>query len=175
MDSEKIILTKDMIRVLASERRVKILKELAQRRMTTSELSRELNIAKSTVHEHLVLLTSVDLIVPVPDEHQWKYYEITRKGESLLLPENTVTVTILLTSVGFLFMAVSFATLVIAWISRTHETIQAPIHGAGYASYAGPDLFSAGIGVILFLIGILIFIRLFRFRAFINADEGTSL
>lgn len=88
--------------------------------MTTSELSRDLKIAKSTVHEHLVLLTSVDLIIPVPDEHQWKYYEITRKGgENLIQPENTITVTILLTSAGFIFMALSFATLIITWLSWT--------------------------------------------------------
>jgi len=100
MDSEKIILTKDIFRVLASERRVTILKKLAQRRMTTSELSRELKIAKSTVHEHLVLMTTADLISPVPDEHQWKYYEITRKGENLLLPENSMRIIILLSSIG---------------------------------------------------------------------------
>ncbi len=66
MDPDRILLTGDIIRILASETRIKILKKLAERRMTTSELSRDLKIAKSTVHEHLVLLTSVDLIIPRP-------------------------------------------------------------------------------------------------------------
>jgi DNA-binding transcriptional ArsR family regulator len=161
----------DIIRILASETRIKILKKLAERRMTTSELSRDLKIAKSTVHEHLVLLTSVDLIIPVPDEHQWKYYEITRKGENLIQPENTITVTILLTSAGFIFMALSFATLIITWLSWTHKTIMTPCHGGGYAGDAVFDFFSAGIGIILLFAGILVFILLFRVRAAIKSDE----
>ena len=171
MDPDRILLTGDIIRILASETRIKILKKLAERRMTTSELSRDLKIAKSTVHEHLVLLTSVDLIIPVPDEHQWKYYEITRKGENLIQPENTITVTILLTSAGFIFMALSFATLIITWLSWTHKTIMTPCHGGGYAGDAVFDFFSAGIGIILLFAGILVFILLFRVRAAIKSDE----
>ena len=173
MDSEKIILTKEIFRVLASETRVTILKKLAQRRMTISELSRELKKAKSTVHEHLVLMTTAGLIIPVPDEHQWKYYEITRKGTNLLLPENSVPITILLSLMGFLFLAGALAAFVFAWLSIRHEAVSVPIHGAGYTGYSGPDLFSAGIGILLLITGILIFIRLFRIRASFNADKGT--
>jgi DNA-binding transcriptional ArsR family regulator len=171
MDSEKIILTKEIFRVLASETRVTILKKLAQRRMTISELSRELKIAKSTVHEHLALMTTAGLILPAPDEHQWKYYEITHKGESLLLPENSMTIIILLSSVGFLFMAGSLAAFVIAWILRTPEAIQTPVHGAGYAGPATPDLYSIGIAILLLIAAVLVFIRSFRLRATINTED----
>jgi len=71
-------------------------------------------------------------------------------------------------------MVGSLAAFVVAWFSCTHEAIRTPVYGAGYARYAGPDLFSAGIGILLLLTGIWIFIRLFRIRTFINADEGIS-
>ena len=173
MDSEKIILTKEIFRVLASETRVTLLKKLYQRRMTVSELSRELKIAKSTVHEHLALMTTTGLIIPVPDDHQWKYYEITRKGTNLLLPENSVPITILLSSLGSLSLVGSLAAFVVVWLSRSHEVVSVPIHGAGYTGYSGLDLVPVGIGILLLITGILIFIRLFRVRASFNADEGT--
>ena len=171
MDSDKIILTKDIIRVLSSETRIKILKKVAERRMTISELSRDLNIAKSTVHEHLALLTAVDFIIPVSDGHQWKYYEITSKGKSLLTPEGTITVTILLTSAGFLFVILAFAFFVTSWLSWTHQTIKAPVYGAGYSGHTYFDLFPVGIGIVMLFVGVLFFIRLFRLRASIKKRD----
>lgn len=174
MISEKIILTKDLFRVLSSDTRITILKKLANRRMTISELSRDLKIAKSTVHEHLVLLTAVGLTTPAPDEHQWKYYEITRNGTNLLLPENSIPITILLSSIGFILLAGSLAAFVVALILRGHEAVSIPVHGAGHLGYSGPDLLLAVIGILLFAAGIVIFIRLLRIRASFTRDSHSE-
>ena len=88
MISEKIILTKDLFRVLSSDTRITILKKLANRRMTISELSRDLKIAKSTVHEHLVLLTAVGLTTPAPDEHQWKFHWLLWRQHLFHVPQD---------------------------------------------------------------------------------------
>lgn len=173
MDSEKIILTKEIFRVLASETRITLLKKLAQRRMTISELSRELNLAKSTVHEHLLMMTAAGLIAPVPDDHTWKYYEITRKGENLLMPENSATVVFLLSSTIFLCIVGAVAAFVMAWISRSREISQVPVHGAGLSGNSTPEILFAVIGVILFTVAILILIRLYKVRAAIRSEGKT--
>ncbi|MEN6396257.1 MAG: winged helix-turn-helix domain-containing protein [Methanoregula sp.] len=174
MDSEKIILTKELFRVLSSETRITILKKLAQRRMTISELSRELKIAKSTVHEHLALMSGAGLIVSVPDEHEWKYYEITRNGENLLAPENSIPIAILLTTTGLFFLAGSITAFVVAWLSMTPPPVSTPIHGGGYPGYLYPDLLSTSIGILFLIAGILVFIRLFKIRTSFKTESQQS-
>lgn len=174
MDSEKIILTKELFRVLSSDTRIKILKKLAQRRRTISELSRELKIAKSTVHEHLTLMTGAGLITSVPDEHEWKYYEITQNGANLLAPENSIPISILLTTTGFLFLVGSITAFFVAWFSVKQPPVSTPIHGGGYPGYLYPDLLSTSIGILLLIAGILVLIRLFRIRTSFKADSIQS-
>jgi len=174
MDSEKIILTKELFRVLSSDTRITILKKLAQRRRTISELSRELKIAKSTVHEHLALMSGAGLIVSVPDKHEWKYYEITRNGVNLLAPENSIPISILLTTTGFLFLAGSITAFVVAWFPMTQPPVPTPMHGGGYPGYLYPDLLPTCIGILLLIAGILVLIRLFRIRTSLKADSLQS-
>jgi DNA-binding transcriptional ArsR family regulator len=174
MDSEKIILTKELFRVLSSNTRITILKKIAQRRRTISELSRELKIAKSTVHEHLVRMTEAGLIVSVPDEHEWKYYEITRNGANLLAPENSIPISILLTTIGFVFLAGSITAFVVAWFSIRQSFISTPMHGGGYPGYSGQYLLATSIGILLLIAGILILIRLFRFRTSLTVNSIQS-
>jgi DNA-binding transcriptional ArsR family regulator len=123
MDSDKIILTKELFWVLSSDTRITILKKLARQRMTISELSRELKIAKSTVHEHLALMTGAGLIVSVPDERDWKYYEITRNGANLLAPENSIPISILSTTIDSFFWPDPLLHLSSPWFSMKQPPI----------------------------------------------------
>jgi DNA-binding transcriptional ArsR family regulator len=174
MDSDKIILTKELFWVLSSDTRITILKKLAHQRMTISELSRELKVAKSTVHEHLALMTGAGLIVSVPDEHEWKYYEITRNGANLLAPENSIPISILLTTIGFLFLAGSITAFVVAWFSMKQPPISTPMHGGGHPGYLFPDILSISIGILLLIAGILVLARLFRIRSSFKVDSFQS-
>jgi DNA-binding transcriptional ArsR family regulator len=79
-------ITRESLKAIMCDTRLKILKSLSQRRKTLSELSRELGLAFSTMKEHLDKLVEVGLIVKVDDGHKWKYYELTPTGQKLLSP-----------------------------------------------------------------------------------------
>ena len=58
----KITLDAETFKALASSTRLTVLRALDERRKTLTELARDLELNKATVHEHLQLLTAADLI-----------------------------------------------------------------------------------------------------------------
>ena len=96
--SEKVNLGKDDFDVLASETRIEILKRLDSRRKTVTELSKELNLTKSTVHKHLEKLTTAGLVEKKENERKWVYYELTKKSKAILHPHELAKIVILLSS-----------------------------------------------------------------------------
>lgn len=102
---EEIKLDKAAFKALASDTRVSVLKQLAQRRKTLTELSAALGLAPSTLKEHLDALRAADLIVLRDDGHKWKYYELTRKGRAVLNPAERKVLILLAVS---LLAAVAF-------------------------------------------------------------------
>lgn len=88
MDEDKIYLDKNAFKVLASDTRIAILKELDKRPKTVTELSRELNLTKATVHEHLSKLFDAELIIKDEDtRRKWVYYKLSKKGRKLFHPQ----------------------------------------------------------------------------------------
>ena len=83
---DKIKIDRKILFALASDTRLEILKRLDKRRMTLSELSKELNLSKTTVKEHLDKLIEVELIRKVDENRKWIYYELTKKGKKILHP-----------------------------------------------------------------------------------------
>jgi len=80
--------SKKELKALLCDSRIKILKSLKKRRKTLAELSRELSLSKSTVHEHLTKLMEVGLVEKkVNPSRKWVYYELTEKGHSFLRSE----------------------------------------------------------------------------------------
>ena len=69
---EEIALDKKTLYVLSSETRANILKSLDIRRMTVSELSRRLNLPKSTIHENLNKLIDAKLVKKNNDNKKYK-------------------------------------------------------------------------------------------------------
>ena len=96
MDPVDVVLTKDVFVALASDSRLRILKDLNVRRMTTAELAADLCLAKSTVHHHLRVLVDAGFVVAEDDGHAWVYYALTPEGRALLSPRDGVRVRILL-------------------------------------------------------------------------------
>lgn len=97
----KITLDAETFKALASSTRLTVLKALDERRKTLSELSRDLELNKATVHEHLQLLLSAELVRKRDDEgRKWIYYELTWTGERILHPEATTTFNVLLGLAG---------------------------------------------------------------------------
>ena len=76
---------KKTIKALSSDSRVDILKSLVKRRKTPSELSKEMKLATSTIVEHLGYLEKANLVDKIKTGHKWIYYDLTRKGKSLVV------------------------------------------------------------------------------------------
>jgi len=95
---EEIIIDKDSIDVLSSDTRVTILKSLdSSGRMTATRLSEELNLSKSTVHEHLTRLAEAGFVTK-DDSSKWVYWELTDKGIAVLHPHRQIRILFLLAS-----------------------------------------------------------------------------
>jgi len=83
---ESIRLDRKSFEALAGQTRVKILKSLLRRRKTLTELSHELGLSPSTTKEHLDVLVDSELAQQVDEGRKWKYYELTRRGMSIVRP-----------------------------------------------------------------------------------------
>ncbi len=93
----KVTLDVETFKALASPTRLDVLRALDERRKTLSELAKELELNKATIHEHLQLLVACQLVKKRDDEgRKWIYYELTWQGERLLHPQETTTFAVLL-------------------------------------------------------------------------------
>jgi len=109
------------LKALAADTRLDILKSLSHRRKMPSELSKELNLAPSTVIEHLDKLEEADLVRREETGHKWIYYNLTEKGESLVRPKIPVQFVIVLS----ISLIVIFAGFV--YINNTSNYALAPV------------------------------------------------
>jgi DNA-binding transcriptional ArsR family regulator len=93
----RITLDAETFKALASPTRLTVLRALDERRKTLTEISRDLDLNKATVHEHLALLTAAQLVRKRDDEgRKWIYYELTWRGQKLMHPQETTTFSVLL-------------------------------------------------------------------------------
>ncbi len=98
--NDKFVLDDKSFKALSAESRVSILKNLNNRRMTLSELSKKLSLKNSTIKEHCELLMGAELVKKIDDGRKWKYYELTYKGKKIIAPNpfDEVKVLIMLSS-----------------------------------------------------------------------------
>ncbi|MEA2075741.1 MAG: winged helix-turn-helix domain-containing protein [Euryarchaeota archaeon] len=105
MRDDKITLDKKALGALSSDTRANILKSIDVRRMTVSELSKELNLPKSTIHENLDRLVDADLVKKNDDNNTNRvYYELTERGITILHPHEMTKIIILLSSAALSFV-----------------------------------------------------------------------
>jgi len=88
---------RETIKALSSDTRVEMLKLLSERRRMPAEISRALELAPSTVVEHLQKLEEVGLVERKETGYKWVYYEITEKGKNLIKPKIPVQIILSLT------------------------------------------------------------------------------
>ena len=98
---DKITLDRDVFKALASDTRLTILKTLDERQKTVTELSKQLELNKSTLLEHLEKLETAGLVQRVEQdvERKWVYWQLTWTGRRLLHPEQ-IKVALLLSTAG---------------------------------------------------------------------------
>ena len=75
------------LKALSADTRLDILKSLGNRRKMPSELAKEMNLATSTIVEHLNKLEKANLVRKEETGHKWIYYSLTDKGTSLVRPK----------------------------------------------------------------------------------------
>ncbi|MDD4254534.1 MAG: winged helix-turn-helix domain-containing protein [Methanofollis sp.] len=162
MDPVDVVLTKDAFVALASESRLRMLKDLNVRRMTIAELAADLRLAKSTVHHHLRILVEVGFVVAEDEGHAWVYYALTPEGRALLSPRDGVRIRILLVTALLMFVGGICALMNSLTVSLPPEDPVPPMMGGG-----GPPLIGGGglpvqevplwdmqcVGMVLMLIG----------------------
>jgi len=100
MDDGKITLDRETFKALAVDSRVKILRILDDRQHTLTDLAQELDMAPSTIKEHLDTLVAAGLIKQVDKGMKWKYYRLTSKGKELLNPYEKKVWIVLATSIS---------------------------------------------------------------------------
>ncbi len=93
---DEIKMDRQVFEALASETRIDLLKKLDSQQMTISELAREMDMAKSTVHEHLVKMVKSGLVAKFDNGHKWTYYHLTGKGRNILHPHETAKIMVFL-------------------------------------------------------------------------------
>ncbi len=100
------ILDKDTIKALSTETRQEIMKMLAKRPYTASEIAKITRKHVTTVTEHLSVLEHTGLVKKKESTNKWVYYELTDKGEHLFKPGFYTFVVVL--SVSLVLMFVGF-------------------------------------------------------------------
>jgi len=81
---DPICMTRDLLKVLASETRVAILMHLRNGQKTVTSLSKEMGKSKATLHEHLIRLQEAGLVERQESRRKWVYYQLTSRGRRLV-------------------------------------------------------------------------------------------
>lgn len=83
---DRITIDRKTLKLLASETKLEILKNLGKSQLTLTDLSKTLDMAPSTIKEHLDDLSRAGLIMQKDEGRKWKYYELTRTGKQITSP-----------------------------------------------------------------------------------------
>jgi len=86
MIEEKVLIDKETLKAIAVDTRLNILKLLAKKKYTLSDLSNMLGLGNSTIKEHMDHLVKAGLVEKEETERKWKFYSITLKGRRLVEP-----------------------------------------------------------------------------------------
>lgn len=120
------------IKALSAETRIRILKMLSANRKIAADISKELELAPSTINEHMKVMENSGLVRKNDTGHKWIYYEITDKGKNLVAPKMQVSI-ILTLSLGIgllLFGGMSFFAENIYYAGSGSAAIQSSIEKA---------------------------------------------
>jgi DNA-binding transcriptional ArsR family regulator len=80
------VLDRETLKALSTDTRQDILKMLAKRPYTASELSKILNKHVTTITEHLSVLEKSGVVRKKESTNKWVYYTLTDKGQKLFKP-----------------------------------------------------------------------------------------
>lgn len=100
MEEPVTIIDRDVLKVLAVETRMDILKELSEGDRTPSDLSKKLKKSNATIVEHLDALVKSGLVSKtVQPGKKWVFYTLTERGMGIIKSKSRKLIIILTTSV----------------------------------------------------------------------------
>lgn len=140
-----------LLKVLASEKRIEILRVLDRRRMTLSEISRELSLSPSAAGEHLDKLVRAGLIVQEDENHRWKYYALTETGILLVHNSSDLRIVLALSKISLAAMVAGICTLLVNWLMPAGEHGMPVQGGAGFS-----HLFE--VGILFFVLAVIVWL-----------------
>ena len=98
------VLDKNTIKALGADARQDIMKMLAKRPYTASELAKITRKHVTTITEHLEVLEKSGLVKKKDSTNKWVYYTLSDKGEHLFKPQFYSWVIVFCLSVVFIFV-----------------------------------------------------------------------
>src|SRR5271157_5614756 len=101
MEDEKItLIDRDVLKVLAVDTRMDILKILGEGDRTPSDISKKLKKSDATIVEHLEVLKKAGLVKKVEQPgKKWVFYTLTDRGQGIISSKSRHLIIILSTSV----------------------------------------------------------------------------
>jgi DNA-binding transcriptional ArsR family regulator len=100
MEEPVTIVDKDILKVLAVDTRIEIMKQLQQGSRTPSDISKRLHKRDSTIVEHLDALVKAGLVKKVEQPgKKWVFYTLTEKGYGVMSSKSRRLIILLGTSV----------------------------------------------------------------------------
>ena len=145
------------IKALAADTRLEILKSLGNRRKTPSELSKELDLAVSTITEHLNKLEEAGLVNRKDTGHKWIYYELSDKATGLVKPRYPVQFVLILSLGLILVFAGVFRYFYVMPMEFAAVAERAPMAAAGEAAEEAAKVIQIDWLMIgLFVVGIIL-------------------
>jgi DNA-binding transcriptional ArsR family regulator len=101
------VLDKNTIKALSVEQRQAIMKMLARRPYTASEIAKVTGRHVTTITQHLDVLEGSGLVRKKDSTNKWVYYTLTDRGERLFKPQSyswivVLSLSIVLVSIGML-------------------------------------------------------------------------
>jgi DNA-binding transcriptional ArsR family regulator len=100
---------KDLLKVLNSEAKMNILRELAKGQRTPTDLSKKLGKVKSTVVEHLEELVDLGLVIKSEEPgRKWVFYSLSKQGYRLLEGKPRIYEFLLPSSIISIFLGLVF-------------------------------------------------------------------
>ena len=110
MMEEKVLIDRETLKAIAVDTRLNILKLLAKKKYTLTDLSEMLGLGNSTIKEHMDNLIKAGLVEKEETDRKWKFYSITLKGRRLVEPrEIKVLFMFALSAIGAIASAIWFA------------------------------------------------------------------
>ncbi len=149
------ILDKQTIKALSADARQQMMKLLANRPYTASEISKLTGKHVTTIGQHLNVLEKASLVCKKPN-HKWIYYELTEKGERLFKPKFYSWVIVFSLSIVLMFVGTlrlfRFETMFDTYTAKESAPLLA--QGAMAADVVQVDYVSYGL-IILGAIGLI--------------------